>query len=98
MNLFIYTHMCGGTAAQHTVHLPHGLHEVVRVLEADKAIAFGLLGVSVPDDLCLQEAGELGEGPGKSVVVYIVTKVTTEYPEVICRIGISIPTIIIHVH
>ena len=84
----MYTHVCGTkVAAQRTVHLSHCLHEVVRVLEADKAVAFGLLGVSVPDDLCLQEAGELGEGPCKSVIVYIITKVTTEDPKVIWKIG-----------
>ena len=77
------------TAAQRTVHLPHGLHEVVRVLETDKAVAFGLLGVPIPDDLGLQEAGELGEGPCEGVVIYIVTEVATEDSEVIWGIGRS---------
>ena len=40
---------CWTHANSHTIHLGHGQHEIVGVLEADKAIALGLLAPLVPD-------------------------------------------------
>ena len=68
---------------QFTVHLSHGLHEIVRVLEADKAVALGLLCLSFSDHLCLQEGGVLGEGSCQGVIIHVITNVTHKDPEII---------------
>ena len=46
-----------------TVHLPHGLHEVVWVLEADEAIPTALLVALVPDHLRFLDRRVLRERP-----------------------------------
>ena len=68
---------------QFTVHFSHGLHEIVRVLEADKAVAFGFLCLSFSDHLCLQEGGILGEGSRQGVIIHVITNVTHKDPEII---------------
>ena len=66
-----------------TIHLSHGIHEVLGVLETDEAVSLGLLGVLVSDDLGLEEGGEPGEAPSEGVIVYIVSKVTDKYTKII---------------
>ena len=66
-----------------TIHLSHGLHEVVWVLEADKAIALGFLGPLVPDDLGLLEGRVFGESSRQEVIIYVVSQVTHKYSEVV---------------
>ena len=68
-----------------TVHLSHGLYEVVWVLETDETIALCFLGPLVPDDLGLEERGVLGEGPRQEIIIDIVAKITNKYPKVIWR-------------
>ena len=68
---------------QVTVHLSHGLHEIVRVLETDKAVALGLLGLPFSDHLSLQEGGILREGSRQGIIVHIITNVTHKDPEII---------------
>lgn len=66
-----------------TIHLPHGAHIVIRVLEADKAIALCFARPLVPDHFGLQEGGVAAEGTCQDVIVHLIAEVTTEDPEVI---------------
>ena len=44
-----------------TIHFPHRLHEVVRVLETDKSVPFGLLGPLISNHSRFLEGGVLGK-------------------------------------
>ena len=73
------------TTAILTVHLSHGLHEIVCISEADKAKSFRLLAELVADDFSLEKSWILGESFSQSVVIDIITKVSTEYSIVIWK-------------
>ena len=66
-----------------TVHLPHGAHIVIGVLEADEAVTLCFACALVPHHFGLQEGRVAAEGSCQDVIVHLVTKVTTEDPEVI---------------
>ena len=66
-----------------TIHFPHSLHEVMWVLETNKAVPFRLFRVFVPDYFGFEKWRILGERPCQSIIVHIITKIPTEDTKVI---------------
>ena len=66
-----------------TIHLSHGSHKVVRVFEADEAVASRLVALLVSDDARLDEGRVALERPAQRLVRHRIAKVTAEDPEVV---------------
>lgn len=61
-----------------TIYLPHGLDEVLWVLEANEAVAFALVASLVPNHFGLEERRELAKDPNQDFVRYVIAKVPAE--------------------
>ena len=72
-----------GLCIQLTIHLPHCSYEVIWILETHKTISFCLTRFLVSDYFCLEKRWVFGECSCELIISNFVTKVTTEYSEVI---------------
>lgn len=68
---------------QLTIHLPHSSYEVIWILETHKTISFCLTRFLVSDYFCLEKRWVFGECSCELIISDFITKVTTEYSEVI---------------
>lgn len=57
----------------------------MRVGEADEAITFTFVGAFVPDHLGLNKGGKVAEVACQQLICYVVAKITTKDPKVICN-------------